>query len=218
MYIAGQIQTSVNVRVLSALLLMLLASSAVFSVLVRRWTTQRRRASLEEWARAARLKFTEGSAELLPSSLERLKPTAEAVMLLDSKEIQIVRVSTLMPAIAGGAQHVPPLVWKLLIISVRRSWSVAGMRPEGVKQSVLDLFSLSSFPALGGTERFVVYAVDSDAASALPQSTIRSLLPSDLGLLMQGNWMILDFSSRPFDELECERLISLAKQLAQHIG
>ena len=49
MGVAVQIQTSVNVRVLTTLLLMLLASSAVFSVLVRRWTTQRRHVSLEEW-------------------------------------------------------------------------------------------------------------------------------------------------------------------------
>jgi len=71
---------------------------------------------------------------------------------------------------------------------------------------------------LGGTDRFVVYAVDSDAASQLPQSTIRSLLPSDLGLLLLRHVLILDFSSRPFDELEFSRLIPLAKQLAERIA
>jgi hypothetical protein len=216
MLLAVGISTSVNVRVLATLILMLLASGAVFSVLVRRWTTQRRRVSLEDWARAAKLKFTEGPAELLPEVLERLKPTAESVMLLDSKNLQIVRVAS--AAAAAPGQHVPPPVWKLLVIAVRNPWSAAGMRPEAAKQSLLDLFSLGSFPSLGGTERFVVYAVDSDAANALPQSSIRSLLPSDLGLLLLGQTMIIDFSSRSFDELEFSRLIPLAKQLAERVG
>ena len=212
------VTTLLSVRVLFTLLLLLLASSAVFSVLARRWTTQRRRVSLEDWAKAARLKFTEGKADLLPDVLARLKPTADSVMLLDSKEIQIVRVSTNAAATAGAGPHAPTPIWKLLVIAVRRPWSVAGVRPEGAKQSVLDLYSLSSFPLLGGTERFVVYAVDSDAAADLPQSTIRSLLPSDLGLLMLGHSMILDFSSRSFDEMEFGRMLALAQQLAKRIG
>jgi len=218
MQAATQIQTAISVRVLFTLLLLLLASGAVFSVLSRRWTTQRRRVSLEDWAKAARLKFTEGSSSLLPDVLARLKPTAESVMLLDSKEIQIVRIATNASATAGAAAHAPRPIWKLLVIAVPKPWSVAGVRPEGATQSVLDLYSLSSFPMLGGTERFVVYAVDSDAAADLPQSTIRSLLPSDLGLLMLGHSMILDFSSRAFDELEFGRIIALARQLAQRIG
>ena len=207
-----------SVRVLLALMLMLLASGAVFSVLVRRWTTQRRRVSLEDWAKAARLKFVEGGAELLPEVLARLTPTVESVMSLSGKDVQIVRIATNASLTAGAAQHAPPPVWKLLVIAVRKPWSVAGVRPEGAKQSVLDLYSLSSFPLLGGTERFVVYAVDSDAAADLPQSALRSLLPSDLGLLMLGHSMILDFSSRAFDELEFSRMIALAKQLAQRVG
>ena len=85
------------------------------------------------------------------------------------------------------------------------------------QQSVLDSFSLSSFPLMGATERFVVFGTDSAAARLISQSMMRSLLPPDIGLLLHRRELVLDFSPRPFDAIEFDRMLALADQLAQRL-
>ena len=43
------------------------------------------------------------------------------------------------------------------------------------------------------------------------------LLPADVGLLLYGPRLVLDFSGRPFDTIEFERMIVVAKQIVDHL-
>ena len=54
---------------------------------------------------------------------------------------------------------------------------------------------------------------DSAAARVVSKSMLRSLLPADLGLLLHGRRLVLDFSDRPFDAIEFGRMLALADQL-----
>lgn len=109
------------------------------------------------------------------------------------------------------------VTWNLLIRSFGGEWPPTGLRPTNAAASALDLFSLSSFPTLAGTERFIAYGTDSSAARVLSKSMLRSLLPPDVGLLLHGGHLVLDFSGRPFDTIEFGRMLSLADQLANHV-
>jgi hypothetical protein len=87
----------------------------------------------------------------------------------------------------------------------------------GAPASLLDLMGLSQFPSLAVGQRFAVMATASTAARALSDSASRTLLPADIGLLVSGDYLVLDFSTRPFDPIELDRMIAVAQQLAQMI-
>jgi hypothetical protein len=96
-----------------------------------------------------------------------------------------------------------------------RSHPPAGLRPAHVRPgcSVIDLFKLTPFHSLGN-DRFAVHASEGRTANRLANSSVRALLPPDVGLLMHGRVILLDFSSRPFDPIELDRMIALAEQIA----
>ena len=110
-----------------------------------------------------------------------------------------------------------PVVWNVVIKGLEAEWPPTGLRPAATARSLLDLYSLSSFPLLGTTERFVVFGTDSATAAKLSRSMARSLLPPDVALLLHGRTLSLDFSERPFDTLELDRMIALADQLAEKL-
>jgi hypothetical protein len=118
-----------------------------------------------------------------------------------------------VPTIASARQ---PAIWNVLVRQIGSRWRPTGLRPAQAASSVLDLFSLSSFPTMG-TERFVAYGTDSAAARAVTKSMLRSLLPADVGLLLHGQYLVVDFSSRPFDAIELSRVAALSDQLASHL-
>jgi hypothetical protein len=109
------------------------------------------------------------------------------------------------------------VTWNLLVRTIGGEWPPTGLRPANAASSALDLFSLTSFPTLAGTERFIAYGTDSSAARVLSRSMLRSLLPPDVGLLLHGGHLVLDFSGRPFDTIEFGRMLALAEQLATHV-
>jgi hypothetical protein len=108
--------------------------------------------------------------------------------------------------------------WHVYMRPIGASWSPTGLRPTVNARSILDLFSLTSFPLLGATDRFVVYGTESQAAERLSGSMARGLLPPDIGVLLYADRLLLDFSSRPFDEIEFNRMLALAQQLEQHLA
>ena len=55
------------------------------------------------------------------------------------------------------------------------------------------------------------------AASPWVGGSAPALLPPDVALIVTGNRLILDFSTRHFDEIEFDRLIQLAEQLAPRL-
>ena len=102
--------------------------------------------------------------------------------------------------------------WNLLI---RRSkcWPATALRPVNASAGVIDLFSLGSYPTMIPPERFMIFGVDSTAARAVAKSALTSLLPPDIGLLLHGPYLVLDFTGRPFDDIELDRMLVLADQL-----
>jgi hypothetical protein len=182
----------------------------VFNWQVRRWTSNRGWRALLDWSRANAFKLTRQDTEP-PPPLTKL-PASRVTICVESKQTKMFQLETL----GGGAIETPR--WHVLVRELPvGAWPVTGLRPTHAKASLLDQFSLSSFPDLGATERFVVFGVDSQSASLLSRSQARALLPPDIGLLLAGAHLVLDFSTRPFDGIELGRMNALAEQLVTHL-
>jgi hypothetical protein len=117
----------------------------------------------------------------------------------------------------GGAEAMRQSYWHVLVRRIESDWPTTALRPTGAQASLVDLYSLSSFPLMGQTQRFVVFGTDSAPARRVSKSSLRTLLPPDIPLLLHGRYLLLDFSSRPFDPIEFDRMTALADQLAQHL-
>ena len=108
--------------------------------------------------------------------------------------------------------------WHVLVRELPAgNWPMTALRPVSAKVSLIDQFSLASFAGMGEVERFVIYGADSTAARLLSSSQARALLPPDIGLLLSGTRLALDFSTRPFDPIELGRMTALADQLVAHL-
>ena len=220
-------QGEFSLRVLVTLLAVLVLSGAAYALLVRRWTTQRNRVVLSDWAKGKGFRI--GNPERMPPQatalLGELKARLRARMWLEGDE-------TALLAVEGEAEQAPaaPVVpapvsdigaprWHVLVreLPIESQWKPTGLRPAHARSSFLDLYSLSSYPALGNVERFVIFGTDTHAARTLSKSHARGLLPPDIGLLLHGKQLVLDFSSRPFDPIEFDRMLALADQLVAQL-
>jgi hypothetical protein len=188
------------------------ASLLMFLLLVRRWTTQRQWVSLAEWARDRRFTFQSTDLTGLPKALEPLRQVNVRFRLhLCSDRVTVAQLET-----DPAGDSVQPNRWNVLV--QRRPTErkeVAGLRPAAAPASVLDLMGLSQFPSLAIAQRFTVMATSSAAARALADSASRTLLPADIGLFISSDYLVLDFSTRPFDPIELDRMIAVAQQLVQ---
>jgi hypothetical protein len=104
--------------------------------------------------------------------------------------------------------------WNLLFRKMPGEWIPSGLRPARQPTSLLDELKLSTYPAYSSAERFHLVSADSAAARKLSKSLTRALIPADVGLLLWGNWLVLDFTQRPFDPVEFGRMLALAEQVA----
>ncbi len=196
----------------------LAVSWLVFWLLSERSTSRRQSVAIEDWAseHGYRLQFAP-SAPPRPFDdlasrgiVARICLTHGPTMLLQLED------PAARPISGRGSASLPPR-WNLLVRALSNAWHPTGLRPTHGKRSALDLFSLTSFPLLGPTDRFIVYGTDSVAARALSRSSARGLLPPDIGLLLAGQHLVLDFTARPFDQIEFNRMIAVADQLAGHL-
>ena len=208
---------SITLAVLGTLLVVLAASGATFWLLVRRATSHRQWVAFSEWARDAGLDIRPRDRDRLPPPLDAIGDQRPIVRLRAGNDaVLLLQIQTAAPR-RDATVTSEAVIWNLLVHRLQTAWQPTGMRPASASRSILDLFSLSSFPLLGTTERFVVFGTDSGAARVLSQSMARSLLPPDIGLLLHGRQMVLDFSGRPFDTIELNRMLALAQQLAQKL-
>ena len=202
---------------LVTLLATLAASSACFGWLCRRWTTDRPRSALADWARQRRFRLDRGPALPLPAGLSLLMAADPRVELgLVRGPVSILRLTT---AARPGTAGRRPAYHLLVRTTDRPPADPAGLRPAVAAQgaSVLDLLpSLLGHPSLLPPERFVVVAADRSAARRLAASPARGLLPHDVGLLVHGPAVVLDFSGRPFDGVEFDRMMVVAEQVVHH--
>ncbi len=203
--------------VLLTFALVLALSAAVFVALVRRWTRSRSWVEISSWARRrgfrARLNL-----ELPPPPLDQVLPNVKLhITAAVSKATGgIFRLESVEATETPGAAPAPAR-WHLLVRPIEIEWPPTALRPAGAASSFVDLYSLASFPLMGATQRFVVFGTDSAPARNLSKSSVRSLLPPDVGMLLNGRHLLLDFSNRPFDPIEFERMEALAASIATHL-
>jgi hypothetical protein len=202
--------------VLLALLVIVTASSVTFWLLVRRATSHRQWVALGDWARDKRFHFRRTAPDAAPAPLSALKapPTIRLSLAKGPTSLLQFEATSPAPAPVNAPRRI---VWNVLTRELPTGWPPTGLRPANATASVLDLFSLTSFPTLGATERFVAYGTDSSAARVVSTSMLRSLLPPDIGLLLHGRHLVLDFSDRPFDAIEFGRMLALADQIAARL-
>jgi len=206
--------------ILFTLVVIFAASWWMFGVLVGRSTEQRHRVAMDEWGRERGFRFRTDFQATLPPPLDSITDQRLTVQVrLVSRRATLVLVESIPNGAAPSTLQNPwrPGRWHFLILETKIAWPPTGLRPVAAAVSSLDLFSLSSFPLLGGSERFVLYGADSQAAAALSRSSARGLLPADVGLLLHGPRLVLDFSGRPFDTIEFERMIVVADQIVDHL-
>jgi hypothetical protein len=204
--------------ILMALVVVFGASVAMYALLVRRWTTRRNWVSLTEWAWERRMKLAKDLSQL-PPPIDRLAERGAIVRLrVDDPrtatmvvQFQTEAHSTTATARAAGEADHP--CWNVLIRRLSRPHAPAALRPTHAASSAVELFRLAPFHGLSN-DRFVVLAVDGRTASKLARSSARALLPADVGLLLHDDWIMLDFSARPFDPIELDRMLSVAEQVA----
>lgn len=199
------------------LALVLGLSVAVFAALVQRWTRSRLWVDIATWARRRghRAKL---NLDAPPPPLDQAMPKSplHITAAVFNDQGGYFRLE------GGGASDAPQATatlsrWHILVRRIGAAWPATALRPGGAEGSFVDLYSLGSFPLMGEAHRFVVYGTDSAAARRLSGSSIRSLLPPDVGMLLIGPHLLLDFSSRPFDPIEFERLEALAASVASHL-
>jgi len=206
--------------VLFTLLLLFGVSAAVFVWQVRRWTLQPGWRALLDWSRERGFKLSRPLAAAR-EPFDRFDG-ARVMTMLESGETRAMQLevppAAATPQGAGaGAAAVEPSRWHVLVRQISSAWPATGLRPAHLPASLLDQFSLSSYPRMGETDRFIVFGTDSAAARILSKSHARALLPPDIGLLLHGRHLMLDFSTRPFDGIELGRMVALADQLVRHL-
>jgi hypothetical protein len=202
---------------LVSMLTALAASSGCFAWLCRRWTTGRPQSGLNDWACDRRFRLDRMPSARLPAGLSLLLAADPRVdVALVRGPVTVVRLTT-----TSAARGYRPL-WHLLVRTTDRSTSTdpAGLRPvvAPVGRSMIDLLpSLTGYPSLLPPDRFAVHATDVKPARHLAASAARGLLPHDVGLLVHGPVVILDFTNRPFDGVEFDRMLVVAEQVAGHM-
>jgi hypothetical protein len=198
------------------LLAVLGASCLMFYLHVRRWTHNRLWVALGDWATRNGLKLYRASRATVPAPLDQLTtPPPQALIALSGKRTGIVQMDTPAAIVKGGVGQ--PQRWNVLVREIEADWPTTALRPSAHERSLVDLFGLASFPALLSSERFTVHGAESAAARVIVASMLMALLPQDLGLILHGRRLIIDFSTRPFDGIELSRILSLTDQLATHL-
>jgi hypothetical protein len=186
----------------------------VFVALVRRETKRRRAVALAQWARSRGLHVAAEASDL--PGLAPLKQFHGKIhSAIGGEKVTLARIETADAGLTTAAAS--PRTWNVLVRKVGAAWPTTALRPTAHTVSVVDLFCLSSYPSLMPTQRFMIFGSQGRAARALAESSVPALLPADLALVLYGDHLILDFSGRPFDEIEFDRLIDLSAQLSTRL-
>jgi hypothetical protein len=211
---AWAVPASEWVGVFLSLVAIIGASSGIFWLLVRRWTTQRHWVALQDWADENRFKLHGEDRAVGPEILKSFtQPAPKVLVSLNDVDTGIVQIEAWPPK----GKRAQVVRWNLLIRKLERAWPTTGFRPATSGRSILDYFQLDEMRAMAPTERFVLYGADARSARALGKSSVAALLPADVGMMLMEQNLVLDFSSRPFDPLELERIDALAEQIVLHL-
>ncbi|MCS7032827.1 MAG: hypothetical protein NZ561_02405 [Phycisphaerae bacterium] len=186
------------------LLFTVVVTFAMTGILAARWTTWRRYFALRDWARSRRLRLLrrDQMPEDLPEGLAILRPPLRLRWHLTDGCLTLMRA------------HRAERTCNLLLLRIAGGWPATGLRSARRQWTALDWLELFSFPSSHGAQRFTLHGREPIAARRLSDSLVRGLLPPDLSILLDGNVMLIDFSDRPFDPIELDRIITLSRQIA----
>jgi hypothetical protein len=195
-------------------LLVLAGALAIFWLLARQATLRQRELALAEWIGNHQSQLIPLHSPIQPvrnlETLSSFHPAYRSAIGNDRWTVAELTTDPPMEA-KGKTPRWRVLAWRMPEGIV--AWPPTGLRPVAHTVSLVDLPALSSFPSLPGTERFVVFGAESAPAKLLAESPAQGLLPPDIGLLLVGQVLILDFSGRRFDPVEFDRMLALAGQI-----
>lgn len=219
--------------VMLILFLLLAIAGCTYFALVWRETSARRAVALDEWAQATGFYFNPLAKLRPPHPLERFGAGVRVKHCLVSISTKASVVEFLAPApapssvpspgTAGSAEPdpnavpVPPPRYHVLIWPVESDWPAIALRPVAAATALSDVLPLPSQATRYGSQRFVIHTDHRTTAKNVADSRVRGLLPADIGLILIGRFMLLDFSFRPFDGIEFNRMIAIAKQVLAHL-
>ncbi|QOV88570.1 hypothetical protein [Humisphaera borealis] len=202
------------------LLLLLAIAGCTYFALVWRETSARRAVALAEWAQATGFYFNPLAKLRPPRPFERFGTGVRIRNCLVSSKATVVEFSVDSPAkatVADDPAAMPSHRFNVLVWPVESDWPAIALRPAAAATSLSDILSLPSQAARFGSHRFVIHTDHRTTGKHLADSRVRGLLPADIGLLLLGRYMILDFSCRPFDGIEFNRMIAIAQQVLSHL-
>jgi hypothetical protein len=198
------------------LIVILAASCVVYWMLIRRWTEQRQWLALSDWAAENGFKLHGERNAVAPDVLRTLTtPPPRVLVSLHDPDTIAVQVETLNNP--NPEKRNEPARWNLLVRKLQTPWPTTCLRPPSLPSSISDFYPAHTFVVMTQNERFTLYSVSSAAAKGLNRSSARALLPPDVSVVLTGENLIIDFSRRPFDALEIQRMDSLAEQLVAHL-
>jgi hypothetical protein len=193
---------------LLTLVVITLASLGVFLIAVYRETHHRRELRLADWASRAGMKPIDPLL-FQPESL--LLPPASVRVRVEGGFFD---VRTTLMAVQTIDQTGTPQRWNLAVRKLAGVTGAIGLRPVHAERALTDLYQLAPAAHQGSGKRFTVVGEDLSATRRLAEGSIAALLPADIGLVRVGPYLVLDFSSRPFDEIEFNRVRSVLDQVA----
>lgn len=205
--------TGPSAVVLVVLLLLLAIAGGTFYALVWRETSARRSVALEEWAQATGF-YSNPLAKLrAPHPLERFGKSVHVRRCYVSPSATVVEFTVDPPPGSVAAAT----TFHVLIWPVESDWPAVALRPVLATLALSDMLPLPSQAAKFGSHRFVIHTDHRSTGAHLATSRIGGLMPADIGLILIGRHMLVDFSCRPFDGIEFNRMISVAKQVVAHL-
>jgi hypothetical protein len=222
-----QVPPHFSLGIFGGLLLVLAASLAMFVFVTRRSTRLRGWVVLAEWAADRGFKLGYGRRVApLPAVLDRLH--GATLLTFKSPRALLCKVQVLQANSAPASEPVSQPVsqpisqaaperpfFHLLVQRIPADWPPAALRAVAAAPGFTDQYGLRPFHSFGTEDRFVVLASDAIAARNLWRSGAPAALPADLALLLWHDRLVIDFSARPFDPIEFDRMLALAEQLAR---
>ena len=189
------------------------ASSGIFWLLVRRWTTQRHWVAMSDWADENRFTLRGEERAVGPEILKQLtQPAPKILVSVNDVDTGIVQIEASRRRGRDADRAVEFAGEKI----------GAGVVDDGVSAGDQcaehpGLFSAGGDEGDGADGAVCAVWGRGAGGTALGKSSVAAPLPPDVGLLLVGENLVLDFSVRPFDPLELQRIDALAEQIVLHL-
>jgi hypothetical protein len=185
----------------------LIASLTMFVVLVKRWITHKFRFELEQWAGQKRFVMSERpNTEALPPPLDGSEGSGLcARWFFKSKEATVAQL-----ILAASARDIR--LFNVCIVQHAANCPPVALKPSHGERFVIDLFRLAP-AASTSSERFQIFGNDLSANLRISESSVAGIAPPDIAFLFADGHLLIDFSARPFDPIEFDRMLALAEQI-----